>query len=302
MSHRRTGRPSRAVLACLLLVLGAAVAGCGEAASAGDAPESAARLDPALRAKLPAEVRNRGVLRIGTDASYAPMSSFGADGRTIIGMEPDLGAALGQVLGLEVRFVNTDFTEVVPDVARRRLDLGMTAMTDTPERAERVDFVNYFSAGTSILVQRGNPQGITDIKDLCGKVVAVEKGTIQVDLLARSQVNCPAAPIDVQTYPTNSDALVELRTGRAGAVLNDLPPAAFLVTDSRTKAHYQLASTTQYEPGLYGIVVAKDRPDLRDAVQGAIEELLASGVYADVLAHWGVVDGAVDEVSINSGR
>ncbi|MGA9749098.1 MAG: ABC transporter substrate-binding protein [Nocardioides sp.] len=301
MPHPRLRRPYRAVLAALLLLMGAA-AGCGQSAPAGEDPESLARMDEALRAKLPADVRERGILRIGTDASYAPMSSFGPDGRTIIGMEPDLGEALGRVLGLKVRFVNTDFTRVVPDVAHRALDLGMTAMTDTPERAQKVDFVNYFSAGTSILVQRGNPQGITDVKDLCGKVVAVEKGTTQVDLLSRAQANCATERIDMQTYPTNSDALVELRTGRAGAVLNDLPPAAFLVNDSRTKAYYQLASTTQYEPGLYGIVVAKDRPDLRDAIQGATEELLHSGIYAEVLDRWGVADGAVDEVSINSGR
>ena len=78
----------------------------------------------------------------------------------------------------------------------------------------------------------------------------------------------------MRTYATNSDALVQLRTGRAVAVLNDFPPAVFLVNDPRTRSHYQLASTTQYEPGLYGIVVAKDQPALRDAVQGACEQLL----------------------------
>ena len=46
-------------------------------------------------------------------------------------------------------------------------------MTDTAQRARSVDFVN-FSAGTTIIVQRGNPAGLTDITDLCGKVVAVE--------------------------------------------------------------------------------------------------------------------------------
>ena len=292
-------RSAGAVLLPLLLL----AAGCADVGSEATASnETAVRYDKALHAKLPAGVRERGVLRIATDASYAPMSSFAPDGRTIVGVEPDLGAALGQVLGVRVRFVNVDFTSVIPMVADGRLDLGMSALTDTRERARHVDFVNYFSAGTSILVQRGNPSGVTDIKDLCGKVVAVEKGTTQVDLLARAQSNCVGEAIQVQAYPTNSDALVKLRTGRAVAVLNDLPPAAFLVTDSRTTGHYQLASTTQYEPGLYGIVVAKDQPGLRDAVQGACEVLLRDGVYADVLDRWGVADGGVDEVSINSGR
>jgi polar amino acid transport system substrate-binding protein len=230
------------------------------------------------------------------------MSSFGPDGRTIIGVEPDIGAALGRVLGVRVTFVNSDFTKVLPFVAHGKLDLAMSAITDTLDRAKKVDFVNYFSAGTSILVQRGNPAGITDIQDLCGRTVAVETGTIQVDLLARSQTNCPGRRITVRTYATNSDALVQLRTGRAHAVLNDLPPATHLVNDPRTRTYYQLASTTQYEPGLYGIAVNKSEPTLRDAVQGACEQLVQSGVYSHILAEWGVREGEISRISINSDR
>lgn len=295
---RKTLSRAAGALLVPLLLLPSACAQREAAAGAG----ATARFDEALHEKLPADVRERGVLRIATDASYAPMSSFADDGRTIIGVEPDLGAALGEVLGLKVKFVNVDFPSVLPMVANGFLDIGMSAMTDTPARAKRVDFVNYFSAGTAIVVQRGNPSGVTEIEDLCGKVVAVEKGTVQVDLLRRAQFNCEQEPIEVRPFPTNSDALLQLRTGRAAAVLNDLPPAAFLATDARTKAHYQLASTTQYEPGLYGIAVGKGQPGLRDAVKGAAEQLLASGVYAEILEHWGVADGAVDEVSVNSGR
>jgi polar amino acid transport system substrate-binding protein len=291
----------RTALASLLPAL--LLAGCAAAGSEPDQQDAPSlRVDEDLHALLPADVRERGVLRIGTDPSYAPMSSYGEDGRTIVGMEPDLGDALGDVLGVEVRFVDTDFTTILPEVAAGSLDLGMSAMTDTPERAKDVDFVNYFSAGTSIVVQRGNPAGVFELEDLCGKVAAVEKGTTQVDLLDRAQGRCDDEPIDVRTYGTNSDALVQLRTGRAAAVLNDLPPAALLVTDPRTRAYYQLASTAQLEPGLYGVAVDKDLPGLRDAVHAALEVLVDRGVYADVLADWGVEDGAVQDVTVNSGR
>jgi len=70
----------------------------------------------------------------------------------------------------------------------------------------------------------------------------------------------------------------------------------------RTKSQYQLASNAQYEPGLYGIVVAKSQPGLRDAVQGALKKLLSSGVYADVLARWHVQSGAVQQITVNSNR
>ena len=90
-------------------------------------------------------------------------------------------------------------------------------MTDSAEREKKADFVNYFAAGTSIVVQRGNPHGIADLKDLCGQVVAVETATVQVDLLRRAQSRCQARPIAVRTYKTNADALPWMPVTWAGA-------------------------------------------------------------------------------------
>jgi polar amino acid transport system substrate-binding protein len=298
--NRRTLSTVGAALAVAVALL---TSSCGEVTTRdASAHTHSPRVNAALRDRLPQSVLDRGVLRVGTDASYAPMSFFGPDGRTIVGVEPDLGAEIGHVLGLRVRFVQTDFTKLLTEVARGDLDLAMSAMTDTPQRARQADFVDYFTAGASIVVQRGNPAGVTEIEDLCGKVVAVEQGTTEVDLLDRAQKNCAGTPIHVEQFSTNSDALVRLRTGRAVAVLNDLPPAEFLVNDSRTKSEYQLATTTQYEPGLYGVVVSKDHPALREAVQGALEELLRNGDYAHAVATWHVSDGGVDRISVNADR
>jgi polar amino acid transport system substrate-binding protein len=150
-------------------------------------------------------------------------------------------------------------------------------------------------------VQRGNPAGVSDLAGLCDQVVAVETGTIQVDLLERSQKHCGDHPIVIKTYDTNADALVQLRTGRATAVLNDYPPAAHLATDPKTRARFQLASTAQYEPGLYGMAVTKRRPELRDALRAALDRLIRSGEYAEILNRWGVEDGAIKESSVNAG-
>jgi polar amino acid transport system substrate-binding protein len=245
-------------------------------------------------------VRERGELVVLTDASYAPASSFAPDGRTIVGFEPDLGVALGRVLGVRLRFVNSDFDTLLALLRRHRADLIMSAMTDTPERERSADFVNYFAAGTAVVVQRGNPDAITDLDSLCGHAVAVEQGTVQVDLLARAQRNCNGDRIHVRDYDTNSDALVQLRTGRVSAVLNDYPPAAYVTTRPRTRGQYQLASTAQYEPGVYGIGVARDRPAVRDAVRAALGQLMRSGVYRSILRRWGVSAGAVRDASLNA--
>ena len=173
-------------------------------------------------------------------------------------------------------------------------------MTDTPERQVSADFVNYFSAGTSIVVRRGNPEGVLELGDLCGSTRRRR---------ARHRAGRPgrarAAPLRRAArrrarVPDNAQALLELRTGRAVAVLSDYPPAAELANGVRTRAYFQLAADTQYEPGLYGVAVAKDRPRLRDAVHGALERLMTSGEYERILRHWQVERGAVRRPSINA--
>jgi polar amino acid transport system substrate-binding protein len=178
----------------------------------------------------------------------------------------------------------------------------MASITDNAEREKQADFVNYFQAGTAIIVQRGNPQGISDLKDLCGRVVAVAEDTVQVDLLRRTQKGCDAGEqIHIRPYGDNANALVQLRTGRAVAVLSDYPPAVQLSTDQRTSAYYQLAASTQYEPSPYGIAVAKDQTELRDVLRDALEHVMRSGGYADVLRRWGVPSGALEAATINAG-
>lgn len=295
--------PPRLRLIAGLLAL-AALPACGSSGASAGAPEGAspvAAFDEDLHERLPEHVRARGEVRVATDAGYPPASSFAADGRTIEGFEPDLAAALGRVLGVRLAFVRMDFSETLPALQQSRADVVMSAMTDTAERRTLVDFVDYFSAGTSIVVQRGNPHGVSDLGDLCGHTVAVERGTVHVDLLQRTQRSCGDEPVEVQTLPDNARALVELRTGRAAAVLTDYPPAAALTTSPRTSADFQLASTAQYEPGFYGIAVPKDQPGLRDALEEALARVVRSGEYGEVLADWGVSSGAVERVTVNGG-
>jgi polar amino acid transport system substrate-binding protein len=293
----KTPRLVRRALAAGTLVL---LTACGTS-PAEDRPDEAAAIavDERLRGLLPDDVRDAGVLTVATDASYPPASSFGPDGRSIVGFEPDLLAAVGELLGVRMEFRQSTFDTMLEDLTAHRFDLVVSAMTDTAERETQADFVNYFRAGTSLLVQRGNPHGIHDLSGLCGRTVAVEAGTVQVDFLERSQTRCGGDPIVVQTHATNDDALLELRTGRVAAVLNDYPPAVFVTTDERTQGAFQLVSDVQYEPGLYGIAVAKDGPELRDALAAALDRLLDTGVYHRVLETWDVSSGAVSAVTVN---
>jgi polar amino acid transport system substrate-binding protein len=291
---------TRPILACLLAaILTFGVAGCANEPKLASV-EIAVRTDSALHNALPSYIRAAKVIRVATDASYAPASSFARDGHTIIGFEPDLGAALGEVLGTAVLFVNEPFATLPNMVRDGKVDLVMSAMTDTQDREKYLDFIDYFIAGSTIVVQRGNPSDISDLGSLCGHTVAIETGTVQVDLVNRVQRRCPAdRPILLSLFRTNTDALVQVRTGRADASLSDYPSAVALASDSRTSAYYQLAARAQYHRGPYGIAIAKDQPQLRDAVAQALGILIGSGRYKQILTKWGVASGAVSSVVVN---
>lgn len=293
-------RRSFAVLGIAVLLGAGGCSGADEATEAGALDEVAVvTKDDGLYSRLPENVRNRGFIRLVNDASYAPMEYFAADGRTIIGFEPDLAAALGQVLGVRVEMVVGAFNTALDEIGAGTYDGVLSSMTDTEERRLKADFVNYFSTGTSILVQRGNPRGITALEHICGNSAATERGTYQEEMLQRLRVQCGDQGLTIHSLATNADALVELRTGRVTAVLQDYPPASFVASDERTSAFFQLASEEQYEPGLFGIAVAKDNTALRDCLHDALQRLIDSGVYADLLARWELSASQVPSATVN---
>jgi ABC-type amino acid transport substrate-binding protein len=142
-------------------------------------PQPAPKGDP--KSLLPAKFRG-GTITVASDASYAPIESFAKDNKTIIGLDPDLGAALGRVLGVKFKFINTSFPGIIAALKAKRFDIAMSSMTDNTDREKVVDFVDYFTAGSSIMVSAGDTKGITGFnKTLCGHSVAIEKGTVEID-------------------------------------------------------------------------------------------------------------------------
>ena len=167
---------------------------------------------------LPDDIQAAGKVSVGTEALYPPFEQFAADNKTIEGLDPDLGKALGEVLGIEVEFTHTAFDGLLTALDGDRFDLVIAGITDTKEREAKYDFVNYFMTGQSIVVKKGNPSGIHGIADLCGKPVAVLKASTQEKLLGEfNQEECASDPITIGSFPSDRDALVQVQTGRSEA-------------------------------------------------------------------------------------
>ncbi|WP_433237472.1 ABC transporter substrate-binding protein [Streptosporangium sp. CA-135522] len=290
------------------------LAGCGDqterADSAGREPKDAGSAP--LFGKLPKKYQGSKVIKVGSDINYAPIEFKDKDGRTAIGIDPDLAEALGKQLGVAFQFQDSIFDNLIPSLQTGRFDVLMSGMGDTRSRqtgeddtgkkvGPGVDFVDYFTAGTSILVQKGNPKNIRSLNDLCGQVVALQRGTTSQDLAEAQAKQCQedgTGKLTVQTFDKDTDALIRLRQGASAADLNELPVAAYNATQSG--GAYEVAGVPA-EPRPYGIAVRKDNTQLRDAIKAALDAIIENGEYKKILEKWNVADGALLRADINSG-
>jgi len=284
------------------LTLAVSLSACGSSSNsnstAGSAstPTAAASVDPSLAAAVPSEIKSKGTILIGTDSTYAPNEFLDTDGTTVIGMDVDLFNAVAAKLGLKTQWQSAKFDSIIPGVSSGKYNIGISSFTINPQREAQVTMVSYFSAGT----QWGQkPGGSVNPNAACGKKIAVQTGTVQVDdVTARSQ-KCVAAgqpAIKIDQYQLQSDATSSVVSGKDEAMLADSPISAYAV--KLTNGQLALVGST-YDAALYGYVLPKDQTDFAGAVAGAVKELIADGTYNQILTKWGVQIGAITNPTVN---
>ncbi|MEU1345966.1 ABC transporter substrate-binding protein [Streptomyces sp. NPDC005775] len=282
----------------------------GDSASAKASDGASSASSPADL--LPADIKSKGVIKVGSDIAYPPVEFKDGSGKTV-GIDPDIGAALGKVLGVEFQFENGTFDTLVTGLRAKRYDLAMSAMTDTKDRqngvdpetkkkvGEGVDFIDYFTAGVSIYTKKGDDQGIKTWADLCGKKIAVQRNTVSNDLAKAESKKCTGGKkIAIESYDNDLQAQTRLRSGGADAGSSDFPVAAYAVKTSGGGKDFQIVGD-QVEAAPYGIAVAKGNDQLTKAIQAALDTIIKNGEYEKIIAKWGVQAGAVTEAKLNGG-
>jgi polar amino acid transport system substrate-binding protein len=264
-------------------------------------PIPTATKDSALAAMVPAKLTSAGKAVVATDASYAPNEFFAPGSSSeIIGMDIDLGHAIGQVIGVPFDFTNASFDTIIPAMGSR-YDVSLSSFTDTLERQKQVDMVTYFSAGTSFYVPKGKNSDLGSLDALCGKSVGVEKGTTEATDATTQSATCTKdgkAKVDVVQFPDQNGANVALASGRVDVVMADSPVAAYAVEQSN--GQFALAGQP-YGTAPYGIVVPKtsDYAGLSNAILGALKDLNSDGIYAKIMTKWGVSSGSITNFQLN---
>ncbi|MGH3100134.1 MAG: ABC transporter substrate-binding protein, partial [Thermoleophilia bacterium] len=262
-----------------------------------------------LGRRLPQRIQTAREIRVGSDISYAPVEFYDAFAPDVLdrpvgepepqvrGIDPDLATELGRKLGVRFTFVNTAFDELIPSLRESKFDLIISSMTATPERAREISFLEYFQAGTSILVPKGNPKRVDSLADLCGSTVTLQAGTIHEELVAAQQASCGRRPIKARPLDSGTQVVLEVKFGRADAALADFPVAAYNAKVSGQGRDFQVVGE-QIDPGPYGIGVRKDDADLQTVLQEALRAVIEDGSYDRVLTKWNVTDGALKTAKV----
>jgi polar amino acid transport system substrate-binding protein len=240
---------------------------------------------------------------VGSDISYAPLEFYAPGSKRVEGFDYDLAQALAAKMGASMTFQNHDFNSLLKSLDGGKFDLVISAMSDTRERSHQVDFVDYFLAGSGILVRAGNPHHVFNLASLCGMTVDLQRGTSQDAAVAAQSKRCTAIglhPITVLSYTTDDEALKHFLAGKSMAHISDYPVVSHLArTLDGGKAYIVVGEQFGVVP--YGIAVSKKDVALRDRVQRALKDMIEDGTYDALLKKWGLEQGAMRSAPINAG-
>jgi polar amino acid transport system substrate-binding protein len=301
MMRRNVARVGLA--ACTLAAV--LVTGCGSSSSTTTTKAaSTSTTTPAtseiasIAAEVPASVKSKGTYTVAADATYAPNEFIANNGHTVVGMDADLAKALGAVMGLKINIVNATFDSIIPGIQAGKYDMGASSFTDTKARQKVVDFVTYFSAGTSFYTKAQGGTPVSNLASLCGHTAAVESGTTeQADATAQGK-KCKAAgksAVTVLVYPNQNEVNLAVQSGRAQIGMADSPVAAYAVKQS----HGLLKLVGEpYGTAPYGLALPKGN-GMAKPVLAAVKALMANGTYTKILTKWGIQAGAITDPTIN---
>lgn len=312
-STRRTtiARSRKAVVGAIAVAGALILTGCGDQTESSN--ETAAANDAPLFDKLPADIQKAGAIKVGTNAEYAPMEY--QEGGKIVGVDPDIAAALGKQLGVEFKFTSGSFDGLITSLNSGRYDVAMSSITDTKARQEGlnddgkklgpgVDFVDYFTAGTAVYVQKGNPKKINSIADLCGQTAAVQRGTTYEQALQAQSKTCTDGgkkKITIESFENDTEAQTRVKSGGAVAGVNDYPVAIDMARKADGGNAFEVVGE-QVDAGPFGIAVNKDNKELSAALEEAVNAIIKDGTYKKILEKWGAESGAIDKAAINGGK
>lgn len=260
------------------------LAGCGS--SATPAPDASAGGVKTITA---------GTLTVGLSPDYPPMEYM--DGDKLIGADVDLITEVAKRMGKEVKFEQQKFDQIINSVRTERVDLAISGMSDTLERQQTLEFVDYFLATGRFYTLPELAGEFTKDTDICGKAVALSTKTDYYPALQKLNTElCEGAglaPIEIVGADSGAAARLQLDQGRAQLAVQGASNLAYF--EAQTPGKYQIVLGILNEE-MYGISVKKGNTALAEALLATLTEMYNDGTTATILTKWGLGDNILEPV------
>ncbi len=264
--------------------------------TSGGSSSSSVTVDQKLADMVPAAIKSKGTLTVGSDASYAPNEFLPVGSQKITGMDVDLFDAVVAKLGLKTNWQNAKFSNIIPGLGTK-YDVGVSSFTINNERLKSVTMVSYLTAGVQWAAPKGNPKKV-DPANPCGKTIGVQTGTVEQDELnaLNKTGKCKSNPIKIVPEEAQDKVNLDLQTGKTDAMSADSPITQYAVKQSNGKLEL-LGDVTEAAP--YGFVVQKNQTDFAKALAEGLKAIKADGTYDSILKKWGLTTDGVDTFEVN---
>ena len=268
------------VLALSAAMLLTVLTGCGSSETAAtqtpQATEAPAAEQPAAEAStLLEQIKAKGKLVVGTEAQYAPYEFKDLDAN-FVGCDMWLAQQIADSLGVELEIVDMSFAGIIPAVQSGQVDLGIAAFTNTPERAEEIDFSDLYETSAQLLiVKTGNADTYSTKEALAGQKVGAQKGTIQSQLI---QSALPDSELfELEKYPALA---LEVQNGNIAGLVVDQAVGESLVANSNGELEVSNFEFSAEEASFgKSVVIAKGNEDLVAAVNEVVNKVTSDGSY-----------------------
>jgi polar amino acid transport system substrate-binding protein len=221
-------------------------------------------------------VKQSGVLRVGTDATYPPFEWVDTASGQVEGFDADLVREVCRDMGCRAEFIVTPFDGIIAGLVSSKYDMIASTFTITPERAAHVAFSDpYYDAGQAIAVPvyDTTTRGADDLE---GKSIGVQLGTTG----ERRAGQIKGAHII--SFENIGAAFIDMENGRLDAVINDRPTTELIIRQRHAAKIVGPTLTAEK----YGLAVTKDDEELLTALNAALAKIKSDGRYDTIRARW----------------
>jgi cystine transport system substrate-binding protein len=231
---------------------------------------SLAAIGPSLAQQGDLErIREAGVLRIGTEGTYAPFTFHDSSGE-LVGFDVEIGREVAKRAGVEPEFLEGRWDGLIAGLDADRYDVVINQVGITPERQQKYAFSDPYMSSKAALIVAGDNAEIDSFDDLQGKRSAQSLSSNYARI-------AEAAGAELVATEGFDQAIQLVLQGRADATIND-SLSFYDFKKQKPDAPVKIAAT-QAEAAQSGIIMNKDRPELLAAINKALAEIRADGTY-----------------------